>query len=646
MNEQLGNRRTARQHRAVRNDWRRSVYLSRLKLWNFRRYGIHTVEIDLEHEALDLKFNDSLNLLVGENDCGKTTILDAIRYVLFTQSREYIRVTTDDFHLKPGKGETDRASKFRIECEFRGFTTDEAAPFLEWVGIEETVGGTDEYVLRVWMEANRKNDRVFSDVKAGQDNEGVQLPSAARDLLRVTYLKPLRDSDSELTPGRYSRLSQVLSSHALFADAGEGHKLVELLMKANDGVDEYFKNDPEGKVLLEELNRYLRDFFHRKEVHGADITVARNNLREILAKLSLQLDQANSGLGSQNILFMATELLLLKREDYLGLKLALIEEIEAHLHPQAQLRVIDYLQNTGGQFILTSHSPNLASKVHLRNLILVHGESAYSMGPDFTKLRSGDYDFLERFLDVTKANLFFAKGVILVEGDAENLLVPALAEVLDRPLHRYGVSIVNVGSTAFLRYSRVFLRKDEDEPMLDIPVAVITDLDVPEPEGPIDEMEEKALEAKREKLWNKKTERYSDGKVQAFVSPYWTLEFELGKSKLRCLVYRALLEAKAIKSNKDEHVSKAKAREIGAEVAEAVKEWKSKTRKEVARGICAELVAKRASKAVMAQCLAKLLIQGRRSNMEQLLRKSKDLSYLVEAIEHVTEKLPDVSSDS
>lgn len=621
------------------------MYLSRLRLWNFRRYGIYTDAIDLDHEALDLKFNDGLNLLVGENDCGKTTIIDAIRYVLFTQSREYIRVTTDDFHLKPGKGEADRSSKFRIECEFRGFTTDEAAPFLEWVSIE-TVDGSDEYVLRVWAEANRKNDRVFLDVKAGQDGEGAQLPSAARDLLRVTYLKPLRDSDAELTPGRYSRLSQVLSSHGLFADAGEEHRLVELLTEANDGVENYFKNDPDGKILLEELNGYLRDFFHCKEVYGADITVARNSLREILAKLSLQLDQANSGLGSQNILFMAAELLLLKREDYLGLKLALIEEIEAHLHPQAQLRVIDYLQNTGGQFILTTHSPNLASKVHLRNLILVHGKSAYPMGPNFTKLRSGDYDFLERFLDVTKANLFFAKGVILVEGDAENLLVPALAELLDRPLHRYGVSIVNVGSTAFLRYSRIFLREDKDEPELDIPVAVITDLDVPEPEGPLSEDEKVALKAKREELWHEKTKRYSEGKVQAFVSPCWTLEYELGRSNLRRQAYRALLEAKAIKNNKDEQVSKIKASKIDAEVTDVVKEWESKTREEVARGICDELVAKHASKAVMAQCLAQLLTQGDRSKLCQTLQKSKALSYLVEAIEHVTEELPDVASGS
>ena len=54
---------------------------------------------------------------------------------------------------------------------------------------------------------------------------------------------------------------------------------------------------------------------------------------------------------------------------------------------------------------------------------------------------------------------FFAKGVIMAEGDAENLLLPVLAEILGYPLEKYGISIVNVGSTAFLRYSRIFIKK-------------------------------------------------------------------------------------------------------------------------------------------------------------------------------------------
>jgi len=66
--------------------------------------------------------------------------------------------------------------------------------------------------------------------------------------------------------------------------------------------------------------------------------------------------------------------------------------------------------------------------------------------------------------------------VILVEGDAENLLIPTIAEIIGCPLHKYGVSIVNVGSTAYKRYANIFVRKEK--PLFDVKVAIITDLDV------------------------------------------------------------------------------------------------------------------------------------------------------------------------
>jgi putative ATP-dependent endonuclease of OLD family len=98
------------------------------------------------------------------------------------------------------------------------------------------------------------------------------------------------------------------------------------------------------------------------------------------------------------------------------------------------------------------------------------------MRKGLTLLEDGDYSFLERFLDATKANMFFAQGVIFVEGDAENLLLPIIAELIGRPLHKHGVSIINVGSLAFKRYSSIFLRNDQKN--LNFPVSIITDLDL------------------------------------------------------------------------------------------------------------------------------------------------------------------------
>lgn len=94
---------------------------------------------------------------------------------------------------------------------------------------------------------------------------------------------------------------------------------------------------------------------------------------EILRKLELNLGETGTGLGSSNLLFMAVELLLLS-ETEIGPRIALIEEIEAHIHPQAQLRVIKHFEKnaleTGMQYIFTSHSPILAASIDLKHIIL------------------------------------------------------------------------------------------------------------------------------------------------------------------------------------------------------------------------------------------------------------------------------------
>lgn len=620
------------------------MFLSELKIWNFRKYG----SSDSGAPGLHLQLNKGLNLLVGENDSGKTAIVDAIKFVLQTQSYDYQRLEEEDFFLPPGieLKNANRAKSFKIECIFRGFDVEnnEAANFLEWLGIEKDCDGNDRYFLKVTLNSERKDRKITYDIKAGPDDEGTQLEGAARDFLRVTYLKPLRDAERELIPGRRSRLAQILKSHEAFSLVPETeHPITKIAESANKQIEGYFRGkdennsdiqDQSGKKLLLDINEYLKEFFTENEINKiAKFTISGQSLSGILEKLILNLVEGNSGLGSYNRLYIATELLLLKRTNYYGIKLSLIEEVEAHLHPQAQLRLIEYLQNeiaerSAVQLLMTTHSSNLASKIKLDNLIICKGDKAFPMGSNFTELEKGDYLFLERFLDATKANLFFAQGIILVEGDSENLLIPIIADILGKPLTKYGVSVVNVQSTAFLRYSRVFKRKSGEG--IGVKVAVLTDNDI----KPNSELTEEQIKDKR----TEKEAKYDGQGIKTFISPDWTLEYDIALSGLKKEFYTAVLRAEKIKNSDTYSLIPNKITEVNQKVETDFTTWTAehKTDQEIAKAIYeGYILDKKISKPIVAQCFASLLKECK--GIKEQIEVDEKLKYLVDAIKYVTE---------
>lgn len=534
------------------------MYLDNIKLWNFRKYGTPTI-FDLEKPNLDLSFNHGLNVLIGENDSGKTAIIDAIKFVLKTHSYEWFKISHDDFHAE--------TTRLRIELVFKDLADNEAKNFTEWLGWEGSGAEAKSY-LRLVYDVNRSIEDYIvypSDVKAGVDEIGSQLSADAREYLKVTYLRPLRDAQAELIPKRNSRLSQILQGHEAFKGMNSTHSLSSYLNDFNSTVEQYFLGndkdgvslsgtDTKGKELKAEIDKYIHAFYGKDK--ESEFGVLKGSLKGVLEKLELSIkDELNPGLGTLNRLFMASELLHLQKNNWDGLRLGLIEELEAHLHPQAQMQIINSLQKEKGiQLILTTHSPNLGSKLKLENLILCHGNSAYPLGADYTQLEADDYLFLERFLDVTKANLFFAKGVIFVEGWAEEILLPSIVNklktqgIISKDLTEAGVSIVNIGNTAFLRYSRIFLRK-EGLPELDIPISIVTDVDVREYDRSprLDENDKVVKNGNNtEYVYTKRDSNIVDTessakaasllaerqkqKINVFVAPNWTLEYSLSKS--------------------------------------------------------------------------------------------------------------------
>lgn len=506
------------------------MYLSNIKLWNFRKFGA-LGDINLQSPNLNLSFTKGLNVLIGENDSGKSAVLEAIKMVLRTHAYERLMWVKEDFY--------EGTDELRIELLIDGLTNSEAAHFTEWLGWTE--GNSPRPILRLICTVRLIDDKpIPHEIRAGMDEAGSAIDNQAREYLKVTFLKPLRDAENELTAKKYSRLSQILEGHDLFKKGANGKELFEgYVATANQQIKEWFEDDmaEDGQLSNREqikgvIDGFLGSFIHTDK--ASSFAISGSHIREILEKLSLNLDGiTRPGLGTMNRLYMAAELLHLQKPGWSGIKLCLVEEEEAHLHPQAQMKVLETIQKQSGtQFIITTHSPNLASKVELseddlNQVVICKEGKVFPMGPTYTLLDKDDYGFLDHFLDVTKANLFFAKGIILVEGWAEEIILPAIAQGMGKDLTAYEVSIINVGSTAYMRYAKIFMRQDQES--MGCKVAIVTDLDVRpnDDDGQFDTAKESE---KRTNITEKvDTNNYPD--ISWHIAEHWTLEWCLNESE-------------------------------------------------------------------------------------------------------------------
>jgi putative ATP-dependent endonuclease of OLD family len=627
------------------------VYLKEIRLYNWRKYKTK----DEKTPALVVPFKKGLNILIGENDSGKTGIIDAIRMVLGTNNNTTEWITDEDF--------SEGAESLVVECKFDDLSPKDEAFFLEWLTLEGEK--LEKSSLRVVLRANKYKDanqvkKLSREIVAGPENHEQGMNSIAQEYLRVTYLKPLRDAASELKPGYRSRVAKVIEGLEAFQSEEKKKEVIDGFETAFEDLAENLK-----EPVLDKIDGHLRKFLLKADNRGAHVSKKSLTFSEVLRRLDLSYDDIKSGLGSTNILFMALELIALRKQE-MGAQITLIEEIEAHLHPQAQLRVIKAFENhleeneqLDGQFILTTHSPTLAASAKLENLILIFNEDAYPMGCEYTKLSKGDYKFLNRFMDATKANLFFAKGVILVEGFAENILVPAIAEAIGRPLHQYGVSVVNVQNTQFNRYLPIFLRK---EGAMNFPVSVITDTDIspkshyiPKEEEEYENLETPAtLREIKDQLEGKWTDKelgkhfelwdYSEGQVnkivakvnevkkeefqdekedvKVFLATPWTLEHSVAKSLLKEVFEKTILKLREYVT--DEKMESKK------------NEWNLLTNKHERATTTYKFVLNNSiSKAVIAQELAEK-ISVMSDEEKSKLEVDTELEYIIKAIKHVT----------
>jgi len=502
------------------------MYLKKICVKNFRVFD----EIGIE-----AVFDKGVNALIGENNSGKSSLIDALRIAFSTVPyKKDIFFNKSDFHVNDD-GTVAKYAQFDIYLE-------EVPPYLiEIWDPDSKTGG--EFHIRFSLHVAANGMEKVKSTYWGGSVEGNILSPETFEAIEVAFLGALRDSENEMKPSRTSKLAQLLRN--IIPDEKERNDLVKLLqdantkilekeqiLKARDTVNanllkieqEVLRQQidiglieprfdsiasslrawvkPRWVLILKQdltyckINSFFKANIDRKLFHESekgiyiDSVILTQNIEleeEIKQKIkdisSYPFELRQNGLGYNNLLFMSAVLGDMSIEK-LGIchNLLLIEEPEAHLHPQLQELVHSFFKTTEKksqdiQVIYTSHSPTLISRIGVDrvNLLYEANHRACCLPLIKTNLTDTDKIFLEKYLDVTKSQMFFAKGILFVEGICEALLIPEMAKLLGRPFDKYAVEVVNLSGVAFKPFVNLFTAEFAQDCFNKI--AIITDDD-------------------------------------------------------------------------------------------------------------------------------------------------------------------------
>ena len=656
------------------------MYIEKVEIENFRVFG----------EKKEIYFQKGLNMLIGENNSGKTAVIDAIRLVLSLGTyKRNMYMDESDFHVDEFGRKSTEAN---ISIYFEDLNESQKIELIYLNDITDINSNKAEIHVNFYAYLDRKGQIRVREEVLGYNKQTIPDKECLRKLTSI-YMPALRNAESDMRPSKYSQLSQLLLKFANTEDRKQNLikivkdmndsilqddtistmqdsinnnlKLIEkeiISQKINIGISETNINEIGATLKLtnkKELERICINKEEKNEIisqfemdiykyiteidentYILDIQKMKNDkidLRNILdSKMEVNYSLKQNGLGYNNILSMATELSNSKEIDQEDFILMLLEEPEAHLHPQLLYLLNDFLQeNYNMQIILTSHSPTLISRFKIDKIIVLNREKEKVNVSNLSKIRfkDGEQEIMERYLDVTKSQMFFARGIIFVEGITEALLINEFSKNLNRDLNKYAVEIVNINGVDFEPFAKIFQTELNDN-LLTTKCSIITDDD--RCTSPID---------KQYFISKDEIESYTKIKEEDFISISNRLNkgrmsdrvekiLKYNRNNLKVVTAKKTFEYELAKIRKNRQVILDIVKEIHPQIHQLIEINKNDEDDELfATKIW---IAVKDSKSEFAQKLLNKIIEGNDFVVPE---------YIKEAIQHVTEKIKEDSDD-
>lgn len=416
------------------------LLIKEVRIQNFR--SLVDVTVPLEK---------TITYLVGENNTGKSSLLLAIDTACGGR-----RATVDDL-LKKEDGSRVEESVIDIIFHSKGAKfNDHVAPRLsryagsgpgagQWSGIRTRLQGSAEgYTL-----TKRRNFLQWNQ-ETGRWNENTTVPTRqVIELFSANYIKETRDLAEDLNR-RTSDWGRILSN--INIDSEELPHLEEQLENIAQNIN---NSSPIIKNLTHNLKKIVKS---QSGIDSLNLEPLPTTIEEIARSIDVTVTNHNrklplryQGLGSRSL---ATLMVYRSLLDIIGLDqgirphiITLLEEPEAHLHPQAQASARRLIEELPGQIIISTHSSILISEVDTSCIRLIRSTKT---GPNIQTIdRESEKKIamFRRFVQKPLGDIFFARLVIFVDGTAERISLPIMLEaVMDYDPSGKGITFVDMES--------------------------------------------------------------------------------------------------------------------------------------------------------------------------------------------------------